>query len=229
MAILRMGGRTPEGDEADFYLWAVEPIVFDQPPLADTKNSGRSCGPAGDSHEIPISPEEMPPTMHRSGLTYRGRTRGIFITNDWQTEFSRPPAWFRYGVIAIATLILCSCQAVNPNNRNKCRVCHRTCSWDRKAIKLRNSCPTLRRSCLGLPCHAASDAGRVSRKSKRAATIGRASSATMPRRDARGCQLPGCSCVGAVARIARSSDRVMNTCAMVAITDCPPALKPIGK
>jgi uncharacterized repeat protein (TIGR01451 family) len=31
-----------------------------------------------------------------------------------QNDFSRPPAWFRYGVIALATLILCSCQAVNP-------------------------------------------------------------------------------------------------------------------
>jgi hypothetical protein len=33
MAILRMGGRTPAGDEADFSYGAVEPIVFDQPPL----------------------------------------------------------------------------------------------------------------------------------------------------------------------------------------------------
>ncbi len=33
--------------------------------------------------------------------------------NDWQDEFTRPPAWFRYGVIAVATLILCSCRAVD--------------------------------------------------------------------------------------------------------------------
>lgn len=33
---------------------------------------------------------------------------------DWQAGFDRPPAWFRYGVIAIATLILCSCQTVKP-------------------------------------------------------------------------------------------------------------------
>lgn len=35
---------------------------------------------------------------------------------DWQTDFSRPPTWFRYGVIAVATLILCSCQTVKPQN-----------------------------------------------------------------------------------------------------------------
>ncbi len=36
------------------------------------------------------------------------------IAPDWQTDFSRSPAWFRYGVIAVATLILCSCQTVKP-------------------------------------------------------------------------------------------------------------------
>ncbi len=34
--------------------------------------------------------------------------------DDWQNDFSRPPAWFRYGVVAIGTLILCSCQTVKP-------------------------------------------------------------------------------------------------------------------
>jgi uncharacterized repeat protein (TIGR01451 family) len=34
--------------------------------------------------------------------------------DDWQNDFSRPPAWFRYGVVAVATLILCSCQTVRP-------------------------------------------------------------------------------------------------------------------
>jgi uncharacterized repeat protein (TIGR01451 family) len=35
---------------------------------------------------------------------------------DWQDDFLRPPVWFRYGVIAIATLILCSCQTVKPTS-----------------------------------------------------------------------------------------------------------------
>jgi hypothetical protein len=33
MAILRIGGRTPAGDEAAFSYGAVEPIVFDTPPV----------------------------------------------------------------------------------------------------------------------------------------------------------------------------------------------------
>jgi len=28
----------------------------------------------------------------------------------------RPPAWFRYGIVAVATLILCSCRAIGPVN-----------------------------------------------------------------------------------------------------------------
>src|SRR5690606_35288930 len=33
MAILRLGGRTPAGDEAAFTYGAVEPVVFDQGPV----------------------------------------------------------------------------------------------------------------------------------------------------------------------------------------------------
>jgi uncharacterized repeat protein (TIGR01451 family) len=35
------------------------------------------------------------------------------------SDFSRPPTWFRYGVIAIATLILCSCQALPPQQQSQ--------------------------------------------------------------------------------------------------------------
>jgi uncharacterized repeat protein (TIGR01451 family) len=35
---------------------------------------------------------------------------------DWQDDFLRTPTWFRYGVIAVATLILCSCQTVKPTS-----------------------------------------------------------------------------------------------------------------
>jgi hypothetical protein len=41
MAILRLGGRTPEGDEASFTYGAVQPIVFDQPP-GDHPNKARN-------------------------------------------------------------------------------------------------------------------------------------------------------------------------------------------
>lgn len=32
-------------------------------------------------------------------------------------KLARPPAWFRYGVVAAATLILCSCRAITPSER----------------------------------------------------------------------------------------------------------------
>ena len=35
---------------------------------------------------------------------------------DWRDELPHTPGWFRYGVIAVATLILCSCQAVDPKS-----------------------------------------------------------------------------------------------------------------
>ncbi len=43
------------------------------------------------------------------------------LTKRQQSEYrqlapARPPAWFRYGVVAAATLILCSCQALGPIN-----------------------------------------------------------------------------------------------------------------
>ena len=34
--------------------------------------------------------------------------------NLTRPQYARPPAWFRYGVVAAATLILCSCRAVGP-------------------------------------------------------------------------------------------------------------------
>jgi hypothetical protein len=60
MAILRLGGRTPEGDEANFTYGAVEPIVFDQPPLEDSKSRVDPAVQQAIPHEILISPEEMP-------------------------------------------------------------------------------------------------------------------------------------------------------------------------
>jgi hypothetical protein len=57
MAILRLGGRTPAGDEAAFTYGAVEPVVYDGPPV-DGKQlpvdpSVRRAVPA----EIAIAPE----------------------------------------------------------------------------------------------------------------------------------------------------------------------------
>ena len=34
--------------------------------------------------------------------------------NPTRPQYARPPAWFRYGVVAAATLILCSCRAAVP-------------------------------------------------------------------------------------------------------------------
>lgn len=61
MAILRLGGRTPEGDEATFSYGAVDPIVLQQPP-ADHPNKGyvdHAVQPAV-PNEILINPEDMP-------------------------------------------------------------------------------------------------------------------------------------------------------------------------
>jgi len=35
---------------------------------------------------------------------------GNTAVNSMPTSYARPPGWFRYGVVALATLILCSCQ-----------------------------------------------------------------------------------------------------------------------
>ena len=37
------------------------------------------------------------------------------VDNSADPKFNRPPAWFRYGVVAAVTLILCSCRAPNPD------------------------------------------------------------------------------------------------------------------
>ena len=66
MAILRIGGRTPSGDEAEFTYGAVQPIVFDQPPLQSSKKRAGSKTRIDHAvqpaipNEILISPEEMP-------------------------------------------------------------------------------------------------------------------------------------------------------------------------
>lgn len=66
MAIVRLGGRTPEGDEASFTYGAVEPIVFDQPPSGHPNKVGidqmriDAAVQQAIPNEILIAPEEMP-------------------------------------------------------------------------------------------------------------------------------------------------------------------------
>jgi uncharacterized repeat protein (TIGR01451 family) len=41
---------------------------------------------------------------------------GQHSSNSTDYRYARPPAWFRYGVVAAATLILCSCRAIGPSS-----------------------------------------------------------------------------------------------------------------
>ncbi len=72
MAIVRLGGRTPEGDEASFTYGAVQPIVFDQPPghhpnKAQHPNNAQHHNRAQADHDMqPAIPIEKIP-MKRQG------------------------------------------------------------------------------------------------------------------------------------------------------------------
>jgi len=66
MAIIRLGGRTPEGDEASFTYGAVQPFVFDQPSGGHPNKAGidqmriDAAVQQAIPNEILIAPEEMP-------------------------------------------------------------------------------------------------------------------------------------------------------------------------
>ena len=59
MAILRLGGRTPAGDEAAFNYGAVEPVVFDQLPVEANRSRVDHSVEQAIPKEILIAPEEM--------------------------------------------------------------------------------------------------------------------------------------------------------------------------
>jgi hypothetical protein len=62
MAILRIGGRTPAGDEAEFSYGAIEPVVFDQPPVDGKLNpidpAVQRAVPEEVPNEVIVAPEE---------------------------------------------------------------------------------------------------------------------------------------------------------------------------
>lgn len=59
MAIFRIGGRTPAGDEAEFSYGAVEPVVFDQPPADGKRHPIDPAVQRAEPGQILIAPEEM--------------------------------------------------------------------------------------------------------------------------------------------------------------------------
>jgi hypothetical protein len=63
MAILRIGGRTPAGDEAAFSYGAVEPVVFDQPPVDGQRHAidpaVQRAVPSEVPDEVIVAPEKM--------------------------------------------------------------------------------------------------------------------------------------------------------------------------
>ena len=70
MAILRIGGRTPAGDEAEFSYGAVEPVVFDSPPVDDKQH-------AIDPAVQRVMPGEVPDEVIAAPETTRG-----FVTDQ---------------------------------------------------------------------------------------------------------------------------------------------------
>jgi uncharacterized repeat protein (TIGR01451 family) len=115
--------------------------------------------------------------------------------NDWQDEFVRPPAWFRYGVIAVATLILCSCQAIDPEqsqqmsgvpahmqlgpqgNRAAQQMPYLPAEFPQAAMPMRQVMPVMYQEDMNMPPSAVHQAQYA---------------AGTPM----GCQLPGCACAG---------------------------------